>query len=209
MSHSSKKVFLSYAHEDSEYAKRLYSDLKNNGVGVWFDQEDLLPGANWPYEIRNIIKKASYFLAVLSKNSITKRGYVQKELKLAIDVLQEFPDSEIFLIPVRLDDCRPVSDELRHLHWVDLFADWDKGIFHLLRVLKKQATKPSPTKQRTTSEKESKNIDLSKIVLECPHCGGNGTAMSHSGNNETTQWFMCWDCHIPFPELWERLTDNF
>jgi hypothetical protein len=38
------------------------------------------------------------FLALLSQNSVTKRGYVQKELSEALDILDEFPSSEIFII---------------------------------------------------------------------------------------------------------------
>jgi len=37
------KVFISYAREDVEMARKLYDDLKNAGVSPWMDEEDLLP----------------------------------------------------------------------------------------------------------------------------------------------------------------------
>ena len=40
------KVFLSYAHDDFVTARRIYCDLKNYGIKVWFDEEELLPGQN-------------------------------------------------------------------------------------------------------------------------------------------------------------------
>ncbi len=39
------KVYISYAHEDYEIAKRLYDDLKDlPNVKPWLDDEDIIPG---------------------------------------------------------------------------------------------------------------------------------------------------------------------
>ena len=40
-------VFISYAREDSEAAKRLYQELKNAGFIPWLDKESLIAGQNW------------------------------------------------------------------------------------------------------------------------------------------------------------------
>ena len=40
-------VFISYAREDSDAAKRLKKDLKDAGLNPWLDKEELLPGQNW------------------------------------------------------------------------------------------------------------------------------------------------------------------
>lgn len=37
------KVFLSYAKEDQADATRLFEELKNRDIEVWFDKELLLP----------------------------------------------------------------------------------------------------------------------------------------------------------------------
>jgi hypothetical protein len=99
------QIFLSYAQEDFESARRLFNDLKALGVNIWFDKESLLPGQNWRVAITGAIKRSRYFLAVLSGNSVTKKGYVQKEMKHALEVVDEYPETEIFLIPVRLNAC--------------------------------------------------------------------------------------------------------
>ena len=44
---SEKTIFISYANEDSEIAKKLYYDLKKEGFIPWIDFEDLKPGQNW------------------------------------------------------------------------------------------------------------------------------------------------------------------
>jgi hypothetical protein len=52
---------------------------------------------------------------------------VQKELKYAIEVLDEFPESQIFVIPCRLDDCEIPYDKLKDIEYVDLFPNWEDG----------------------------------------------------------------------------------
>jgi hypothetical protein len=129
------KVFISYAGEDRSIAQRLYNDLKGKGVSPWLDTEDLLLGQNRKTEISRAIKESSYFISLLSANSVTKRGYVQKELKIALDILDEFPVSEIFIIPARLDNCEPIDEKLQAIHWVDLFPSYETGLDKILRVL--------------------------------------------------------------------------
>ena len=41
----------------------------------------------------------------LSVDSVTKEGYLQKEIRQALDVANEKPEGSIFLIPARLDNC--------------------------------------------------------------------------------------------------------
>jgi len=78
------KIFLSYAREDMGMAKKLYHDLKRYGLDVWLDMKSLLPGDKWKDKIQNAIENSNYFIALLSRRSINKRGFVQKELKTAL-----------------------------------------------------------------------------------------------------------------------------
>ena len=129
------KVFLSYVREDAKDASRLYHALKLGGVDVWMDQFDLAPGQDWKLAIAHAIRESSFFLALISSNSVNKRGYVQKEIREAISVMEEMPPSEIFIIPIRLDDCQPSHDFLQSLNWVDLFPVWGDGVERLVNFL--------------------------------------------------------------------------
>jgi hypothetical protein len=71
---------------------------------------------------------------LLSKAQVQKRGYVQSEIRLALRVLDEFPDNHVFLLPLRLDDCHPANDRLSEFHWVDLFPSWEEGLKKLRGV---------------------------------------------------------------------------
>ena len=127
-------VFISYAREDASSAERLYMDLRKANIDAWLDTKCLLPGQNWKREISKAIKNSAYFLALISKRSVNKRGVVQKELKQALDVLQEIPSHHIFLIPVRLDGTTPEDMELQDINWVDLYPSYQKGINRILDV---------------------------------------------------------------------------
>src|SRR5579863_6317726 len=91
-------VFLSYAHEDVELVYRLRQDLLQYGVSCWLDKEELLPGQRWREEIDDAIHNCAHFIALLSRNSIAKTGFAQRELRIALDVLAEMPPGRIFLI---------------------------------------------------------------------------------------------------------------
>lgn len=138
MPESPPSVFISYAREDLRVVRKLYNDLKRAGANPWLDKESLLPGHRWKVEIKRAIRECRYFLAVLSSNSVSRRGYVHREVAEALQILDEFPESQIFMIPVRLDDCSPSHERLRDLQWVDMFPSWDDGVEKILRAIRVQ-----------------------------------------------------------------------
>ncbi len=117
----SRKIFISYAREDSEIARRVYGDLKVQGLRPWIDSEDLLPGERWKPRIREEIRASDFFLLLMSSNSVNKRGFVQREVRHGLKILEEVPEHAIFLIPARINDCRPTHESLQEINWVDLF----------------------------------------------------------------------------------------
>ncbi len=129
------RVFICYAREDLHVARRLYADLRQAGIIPWLDVEDLLPGQQWRLVINRAIKDSAYAIVLLSSHSLSKRGFVQKEMKRALNLVDERPPDEIFVIPVRLDDCDPVDERLQELHWVDLFPSYQDGLQRILKVL--------------------------------------------------------------------------
>lgn len=129
------RPFISYAREDGDMARRLCDDLRMLGAEPWFDQKDMVGGQDWQDTIRDAVRACSHFIALLSSNSVNKRGFVQKELRQAIDILAEFPPGQIFVIPVRLDDVQPTHEEIRKLHWVDFFPSYPEGLHRLARSM--------------------------------------------------------------------------
>lgn len=125
-------VFISYAREDATKARKVYNLVTRNGHSAWLDERSLLPGQNWKSEIYSAIRSSDFFIACLSSKSVSKKGYVQKELKTACNVFDEYPDNEIFIIPIRFDACAIPQrfEELHCLDWSD--ADSEKMLLDSL-----------------------------------------------------------------------------
>lgn len=113
-------VFLSYAREDEGKVEHLYQQLSDAGFKPWMDRKDILPGEMWKSRIRKAIQETDFFLVCLTDNSVSKRGFIQKEIKDALDIWREKLDSDIYLIPVRLEQCS-IPESLRDFQWVNLF----------------------------------------------------------------------------------------
>jgi hypothetical protein len=165
---SDMKIFISYAREDLETAKKLRADLEKAGIKTWLDKENLLPGQKWRTVIRKEIRECSHFLAVLSSKSLSTRGFVQKELKMALDMLGEFPDDEIFVIPVRIEECEPGDEQLKEIHWADLFESYEKGFQDILRVLSqyRQDGNIPDSQQKKEDVPEKKEAEVQPLKTE-------------------------------------------
>jgi hypothetical protein len=112
---------------------------------------DLVPGQRWDREIRNALKASDFILIFFSRNSVVRRGYIQREFKLALDILQEMPENLIHIIPARLDDCT-IPDQFGFLHWCNLFER--EGFQRLVQALhmglsqRQQSESRAPTQER-------------------------------------------------------------
>jgi hypothetical protein len=62
-----------------------------------------------------------------SSTSVQKRGFVQKELRHALEGQEYFPESAVYIVPVRLDDCQLAYEKLEKIQYVDMFPDWNRG----------------------------------------------------------------------------------
>lgn len=113
------RVFLCYASEDGSRVRVLARRLRDDNIDVWLDDSRLLPGTHWTLEIGKALRSSDAVVLCLSPASVRKRGFVQKEVRLALSVADEEPEGELFLFPVRLSPCE-VPDSLRHLQRLDL-----------------------------------------------------------------------------------------
>lgn len=135
------KVFISYARLDADKARKLYKQIeKFPGVKPWLDEYSLLPGLKWKPAVRKAIRESEFFLALLSNQSHSRRGYRNVEFEEALEVLKEFPQDHAFLIPLRLDDCEMPRDEFSELNWIDMFPKWNEGINKLSPVISPERT---------------------------------------------------------------------
>ncbi len=146
------QIFISYAREDQERVKQFYHRLVQAGFHPWLDREHILPGMKWEPIIKAALKRSDFALVCLSATSINKRGFLQKEIKEALEHAKEKLDDDIWLITARLDEC-DVPESLSAIQWVDLFEDdgWEQLLAALAYQLKKDGKQmPSPQKKAET-----------------------------------------------------------
>jgi TIR domain len=115
------RIFLCHSSENKSAVKELHRRLTTDGFEPWLDDVNLLPGHDWDFEIRNAVQTSDVVVVCLSRSSVDKVGYVQKEIKLALDAADQRPEGDIFLIPLRLEECL-VPHRLSRWQWADFFV---------------------------------------------------------------------------------------
>jgi TIR domain len=113
------RIFVSYAREDQIPAGALVSFLRAAGFDIWFDKDNLHAGQDWRVVIEQEIARARLLIICLSQSTVDKTGFVQKEMRLALQQAELRPSSQVYIIPVSLDGCR-VPIALERLHVLDL-----------------------------------------------------------------------------------------
>lgn len=136
----SLRVFLCHSSNDKPAVRELYQKLRAEPwISPWLDEEELLPGMDWNMEIEKAIEATDAILVCISNNSITKEGYVQREIRIALDYADYKPDGTLFIIPVRLEECVP-PNRLARWQYANYFADKrEQGLQRLVTSLKKRA----------------------------------------------------------------------
>lgn len=115
------RVFLCHASQDKPVVRDLYQRILAEGwIDPWLDEEKLLPGQDWDLEIEKAVEAADVVIVCLSNRSVTKEGYIQRELRFAIDIALQKPEGTIFIIPLKLEDCEPPR-KLRTWQYVEYF----------------------------------------------------------------------------------------
>jgi len=139
------QVFLCHSSEDKERVRALYERLKADGISPWLDEENILPGQEWEFEILKAVKESDVVLVCLSASAVTKEGFVRREINFALNVAEEKPESTIFIIPARLEDCK-VPPRLSRWQYVDLHRE--KGYGKLMSALSARAKRVASTESR-------------------------------------------------------------
>jgi TolB-like protein/Tfp pilus assembly protein PilF len=122
VSESPKAVFLSYASQDADAARRICEALRAAGIEVWFDQNELRGGDAWDASIRKQIKECALFVPIISASTDARsEGYFRLEWRLAVERSHLMADDQAFLLPVLIDDtpetAARVPDRFRERQW--------------------------------------------------------------------------------------------
>ena len=133
-----KIAFLSYAHEDKDFAERIARKLREEGIDVWIDKWEIQPGDSLIQKIFvEGLSECDIFLILLSCASV-KSKWVKEELDFAMIKKIE---GVTRIIPLIKEQCE-IPPPLRALLWVDLSEDFDAGIRRVVKSIYDAREKP-------------------------------------------------------------------
>jgi TIR domain len=114
-------IFISYAKEWRPVIERLYEQLQLAGCAPWMDKRSMFAGVPWRRAIEDAIRECDFFVACITRQFNGERRFLQREIKTALDVLQEVPSDQVFIIPVRLEPDCEVPREFQDYQWLDYY----------------------------------------------------------------------------------------
>jgi len=139
---TSRQVFISYVHENSQEVQQLCDKLIKHGVNVWLDRNNIMPGTRWQWAIQRAIHDEAFFIACFSREYNGRdETYMNEELTLAIERLRRLPHDRAWFIPVKLSECEipdrsiGAGETLQDLQYVELYKNWDDGIKRILLAI--------------------------------------------------------------------------
>ncbi|MBK6794654.1 MAG: TIR domain-containing protein [Anaerolineales bacterium] len=113
-------IFISYQRKDKEHVDKIASALTQSNISVFYDMTSLLPGMDWEVEIKSALTNSKGVLFCFGKDTM-KFGYVQKEIKVALDYVEKSP-KDFRLIPILLPgaDIETLPLEIKTYQWLDM-----------------------------------------------------------------------------------------
>jgi hypothetical protein len=130
------RIFLCHSSADKAAVRRLARILSAGGAEPWLDEEQLIAGQDWRRAIPTAVEQSDVVLVCLSRDAVSREGYLRDEIAFVLTVAERRSEGEIFLIPLLLEPC-DVPDRLARWHWVSL-ADGE-GMSRLHRALRVRA----------------------------------------------------------------------
>lgn len=157
-----RKVFVSYSHEDGEFADRLVFDLRLAEIPATYDQWILNVGDSIIARIAQEVSEADHVIALLSPASV-KSNWVAKELSLA--VTGEIASKRMKVLPALIQNCvlpEMLSDKL----YADFRFDYYRGMRALLRTLlpDRFAVESTTRRLRRLENAEASRLEFSRLL---------------------------------------------
>jgi len=157
--------FMSYSREDTVKQRRVVRELREQGVNIWVDVENLTPGTpTWEREIEKAIRASTGLVVLLSPES-NNSEWVRREISFG-----EQHRKRIFPVLIEGEDDTSTPLRLTNHQRVDLRTKFESGLDELALALKEYigvkqeiATKSFPAVKKTTPAQLP--VDLKKIAL--------------------------------------------
>jgi HEAT repeat protein len=131
----SGQIFISYHHNDGDFAEILRQRLKDNDFDVWMSEAALTCGDDWRAEIDQAIEEASALVLIMTPDAKAS-DYVTYEWAFAIG-------AGIRVVPILLKETE-LHPRLELLHYLDFTNRMARPWDDLIKALKEKAHQGQP-----------------------------------------------------------------
>lgn len=208
MSTPATHFFMSYSREDVSYQRRVIQELRQRGINVWVDTENLIPGSPaWEREIERAIRSAAGIIVLLSPDANNSQ-WVRREISFADD-----NEKRIFPVLIHGDEDDSIPLRLSSHQRVDLRRNFDSGIVQLEKALKDHlgvtAVHKLPQIQKTAQPTDLKKLLLPAFLVAIGlFClAGLGLGLSYLVNNLSSPTDVAQATDTP-PDIDPVITDT-
>jgi hypothetical protein len=152
------QVFISYARQDQDFARKLAHDLESAGLDVWIDFQDITPGTRWDSAIDQALNEADFMVLIISPDSVE-----------SAEVAAEwwfFLDEHKPVVPVLL---RPTETpfRLRRMQYIDFHSqNYETAFNQLLTAIQDRDFRVSPEEARVQQQRLDDAIQSAQRDLE-------------------------------------------
>ena len=114
-------IFIVYSRHDRASVQELVERLTHEiGLKVFFDIQSIQAGQDWELAIGEAMKSSRAVLVCIGQP--VKEGFINKEIRMALDIFQRMPVETPFVIPLILpgtENVEGIPEELKRIQWID------------------------------------------------------------------------------------------
>lgn len=122
-------LFVSYMNDDLKAANDIVTLFQSNDADVWQDRKRIHAGASWRNQIVSALEQCDFFVPLFSNSyAARRRSYFNREVKMALAMMDEVHSGQQWILPIRLDDS-VIPDivvgeyRIRDFQFVDVFGE--------------------------------------------------------------------------------------
>jgi hypothetical protein len=176
----SKRIFISYSHEDAAVADRIVTLLDTAGMAPWIDRREIRPGESIPERMSEGLTAASYVVLLHSQASAQSR-WVTREW------MSTLAAADTVIVPIVLDDTE-VPRLLQDILYIDCRSGLERGLEQLIAFFRNE--RQSPIRTRGASGAPLAGLTRRQLRLVAVRC-----------MNESALRNFCFDADILSTEL--------
>lgn len=145
--------FLSYSRADQEFALRLATDLRAEGISIFVDQWDIRPSEHWDRAIERAVDRCRGLVVIVSPRSIASDN-VMDEISFAIEKRKS-------VLPVMIEKC-VLPLRITRMHVIDGTGSYDMALQQCLAELGRT---PVPERPISPSARAARRPPLDPQII--------------------------------------------